>query len=97
MTQDQDKTSMTPQAEHELEESSVTPEESPRVVIEFQGVSQQVIAQVWEQLKNGITPEGAAFTLARSMVDHQHWYAFYETIGIFETSLKLTFFYVRNL
>ena len=57
----------------------------PSVVIEFQGVSKQVMAQVWEQLKTGAMPEGAAFTLARSMVDHQHWYAIYETIGIFET------------
>ena len=59
--------------------------QQPRVVIEFQGVSKQVMAQVWEQLKTGAMPEGAAFTLARSMVDHQHWYAFYETIGIFDT------------
>lgn len=59
--------------------------QQPRVVIEFQGVSKQVMAQVWEQLKSGVMPEGAAFTLARSMVDHQHWYAFYETIGIFDT------------
>ena len=85
MTQDQDNTSMGPQSEQEVEELVTSSEESPRVVIEFQGVSQQVIAQVWEQLKSGVTPEGAAFTLARSMVDHQHWYAFYETIGIFET------------
>lgn len=57
----------------------------PRVVIEFQGVSKEVMSQVWEQLKAGAVPEGAAFTLARSMCDHQHWYAFYETIGIFDT------------
>lgn len=57
----------------------------PRIVIEFQGVSKQVLAQVWEKLKGGETPEGAAFVLARSMVDHPHWYPFYETIGIFET------------
>lgn len=57
----------------------------PRVVIEFQGVSKEVMSQVWEQLKAGATPEGAAFTLARSMCDHQHWWAFYETIGIFDT------------
>ena len=56
----------------------------PRVVIEFQGVSKEVMSHVWEQLKAGAIPEGAAFTLARSMCDHQHWYAFYETIGIFD-------------
>ena len=57
----------------------------PRVVIEFQGVSKKLMSQVWEQLKAGAMPEGAAFTLARSMCDHQHWYAIYETIGIFDT------------
>ncbi len=60
-------------------------ERPPRVVIEFQGVSKQVMAQVWEQLKEGGIPEGPAYTLARSMLDHPHWVAFYETIGIFET------------
>ena len=64
-----------------VDESAV----QPRVVIEFQGVSKQVMAQVWEQLKAGGIPEGAAYTLARSMLDHQHWFAFYETIGIFES------------
>ena len=57
--------------------------EAPRVIIEFQGVSHQTIAQVWERLKAGEVPEGPTFTLARSLLDHQHWYAFYETVGIF--------------
>ena len=76
---------MVSQSDEEHRTSTGQSDESPRVVIEFQGVSQQVIAQVWEQLKSGVTPEGPAFTLARSMVDHQHWYAYYETIGIFES------------
>jgi hypothetical protein len=67
------------------QEASPDQTNPPQIVIEFQGVSKEVMAQVWEQLKSGAMPEGAAFTLARSMVDHQHWYAFYETIGIFET------------
>lgn len=88
MTDDLHRDKLSPmrsQSDQELESPAGRSDESPRVVIEFQGVSQQVIAQVWEQLKSGGTPEGAAFTLARSMVDHQHWYAFYETIGIFES------------
>ena len=66
-------------------QTAPAPTRTPRVVIEFQGVSKQVMAQVWEQLKAGGIPEGAAYTLARSMLDHPHWYAIYETIGIFET------------
>lgn len=67
------------------DESPEQSEGGPRIVIEFQGVSQQVIAQVWEQLKSGATPEGPAFILARSMADHPHWFPFYETIGIFDS------------
>ena len=66
-------------SEHDTDRSA------PRIVIEFQGVSKQVMAQVWDLLKEGQTPEGAAFTLARSMVDHPHWFPFFETIGIFDT------------
>jgi hypothetical protein len=56
------------------------------VVIEFRGVSQATIAQVWEQLKSGGGAEldGAAYTLARSLADHPHWFGFFETIGLFE-------------
>ena len=57
---------------------------SPQVVIEFQGLSKQVLSSVWEELKAGVIPEGAAYTAARSMLDHKHWFAFYETIGIFD-------------
>lgn len=67
--------------DHSIEGAQGAPQ---RVVIEIEGVSQQVIAQVWESLKAGEIPEGAAFTLARSLMDHPHWYAFYETIGIFD-------------
>ena len=58
--------------------------DSPQVVIEFQGLSKQALSSIWEELKQGVIPEGAAYTAARSMLDHQHWYAFYETIGIFD-------------
>ena len=59
--------------------------QSPRVVIEFQGVPKKTIGEVWELLKAGGTPEGSAHILARSMADHQHWFPFYETIGIFDS------------
>ena len=59
--------------------------EAPKqIIIEFKGVSQEVIRQVWEQLKAGEQPEGPAFILARSLADHPHWFGFFETIGLFE-------------
>ena len=87
MTDDQhkDKALAVTDTSAQTTEGSADEAQSPQVVIEFQGVSQRAISQVWEQLKEGAIPEGAAFTLARSMVDHQHWYAVYETIGIFDT------------
>lgn len=57
---------------------------APQIVIEFQGVSKEVIAQVWSQLKTGPQLEGAAYVLGRSLVDHPHWFPFFEAIGVFE-------------
>ena len=39
-------------AQDARDESPEQSEGAPRIVIEFQGVSQQVIAQVWEQLNH---------------------------------------------
>ena len=58
--------------------------QAPKVIIEFQGVSKEVISKIWEALKAGELPEGPTYTLARSMADHPHWFPLFETIGIFE-------------
>ena len=58
---------------------------TPKVTLEFQGVPKSHMLTVWDQLKQGIIPEGEDYILARSMADHKHWYAIFETIGIFDT------------
>jgi|GEM_PF-1395105 len=68
----------------DLQGATSAQEPPRRIVIEFKGVSQEVIRQVWEQLKAGEQPEGPAFILARSLADHPHWFGFFETIGLFE-------------
>ncbi len=71
-----------PTAEQDPAEQPPAP--PPQIVIQFQGVSQAVIAQVWSQLKTGPQLEGAAYVLGRSLVDHPHWFPFFEAIGVFE-------------
>ena len=58
---------------------------TPSIALEFQGVSKTHMSHIWDLLKQGEVPQGEAYVLARSMADHKHWYALFETIGIFDS------------
>lgn len=79
-----DKTNAKASAPSQIDPDQREDTQQKQIIIEFKGVSQDVIRQVWEQLKAGEQPEGPAFILARSMADHPHWFGFFETIGLFE-------------
>ena len=69
-----------------IEDENAKKKKSIQLNIEFQGVSKSHMLHIWQQLKQNQIPEAEDYILARSMADHPHWYAIFETIGIFEDS-----------
>jgi hypothetical protein len=72
-------------SKYQANKSKSKAKSAPSITLELQGVSKSYMSQVWERLKQGEVPQGEEYILARSMADHRHWYALFETIGIFDS------------